>query len=125
MTPRLRSNLIFLPLGIQLLAAITAVGALGFVNTALSGFVAEYRGELILPAPSRLFLDHPAVVQGIVLGLFVLSCLGCYWSRKKVKDEADQLVIQGVIQSVVWCLAVIYVSGAIMAGLLPFFSLKR
>lgn len=121
MTPRLRSKLTVLPLGIQLFAAITAVGAINFVHSSMVTLLEEHRGQIELSSVSRLFLYHPTIARGIVFGLFALSCVGYYWTRKKIKDEADQILIQGIVQSVVWPLAIVYVSGAIMAGMQPYF----
>jgi hypothetical protein len=61
----------------------------------------------------------------IVVGLFAISAICFFVSRSRMKEEADQLAIQGAVFGVVWWLGVFYAGAVVMAAAVAYVALNQ
>jgi type II secretory pathway component PulF len=123
MTPTTRTGLSLIPLALQFVAMVSALGAISFFVPATAAFLKTYEGKIVVPAPTRLLVEHSGAAKLVVVGLFAVSVITFLITRFKLKEEADRLAVQSAVCSAVWLIAVTYVGGVLMAAALPHFAL--
>lgn len=120
MKPAIRTALSLLPLVLQFSAMASAWGGISFAVLAVTGFIKKHEGKLDIPEPTQLLVEHSSAAKLIVVGFFAVSVLTFLITRLKVKEETDRLIIQNAVYGFVWCFAVTYVGGVLMAAVLPY-----
>lgn len=125
MSPAVRRSLSLLPLALQFLASVSAMAVISFFLPVLSAFLAEHEGKFMVPGPTRLLVEHTAAAKLIVFGFFAFSAISFVATRYKMKEEADQVVMQSTVYGVIWYVGIVYVGGVLMAAALPYFALHN
>ncbi len=118
-----RKVLSILPLAQQFVAMMSAISLISFIVPAAQHVIGEAEGKVQIPTTSRVLVDNSGVAKIMLFGLFGISAVTYFWTRNKMKDEADQLAVQSSVYGFVWYLGITVLGGMIMAGLLPYFAL--
>jgi len=124
MKPETRTAISIVPLGLQGVAMISGVATVLFFVPEVVAFLKEHEGKLVIPRPTRLLVDHPGAASLVVVGLFSVSVFTFFFTRLKMKDEADRLAVQGAVYGAVWYAGTSYIGGVLMAMALPYFALN-
>jgi hypothetical protein len=119
-----RTVVSLVPLAFQGLAALSAVTVISFFQPRVVNFLKNHEGKLVVPGPTRLLVEHAGAAKMVVVALFAVSALTYLVTRSKMKEEADQLVVQGAVYGAVWYTGIIYVGGVLMSAALPYLALN-
>ena len=102
----------------------SAYAMTSFLSQATGSLIKEHEGKGIVPAPSLLLVSHPGVAKLFLVGLFGISVAFFFVSRSRMKEEADQLAVQGAVFGLVWWLGFAYAAGVIMAAVVAYVALN-
>jgi len=125
MKPSLRQGLSWVPLILQFLAMTSALALISFLSPTVASLVKEHDGKSVVPRPAVLLANYPVTAKMIVVGLFAVSFACFFISRSRMKDEVDQLAIQGAVFGIVWWLGIFYSSAVIMAGVVAYIAVNQ
>ena len=123
MHPKLRTVLQLLPIALQFIATIAAISLISFMAPVTQRLIGEAEGKVAVPAPSRLFVENVGVAKMALIALFLLSVATVIFTRKKMKAEADRMLVQSAVLSIIWYIGITLLGGIVMAALLPHFAL--
>tara|TARA_R110002111_G_scaffold38072_2_gene72750 strand:+ start:321 stop:707 length:387 start_codon:yes stop_codon:yes gene_type:complete len=118
-----RKLLSIIPLGLQFVAMVSAISLISFIVPATQHVINEAEGKIQIPTPSQFMIENSGAAKILIFGLFAISAVTYFWTRKKMKEEADQLAIQSTVYGIVWYVGISVLGGMVMAGLLPYFAL--
>lgn len=118
-----RTALQFLPIVLQGAGVAAALGIISFIVPIAARLIEEAEGKTPVPTPSRLLVEHAGAAKLAIVALFAVSVVTFLVTRSKMKEEADRLIVQGAVSSVVWYAGITLLGGIIMAALLPHFAL--
>jgi len=113
----------FLPIVLQGAGVAAALGIISFIVPIAARLIEEAEGKTPVPTPSRLLVEHAGAAKLAIVALFAVSVVTFLVTRSKMKEEADRLIVQGAVSSVVWYAGITLLGGIIMAALLPHFAL--
>jgi hypothetical protein len=123
MNPKLRTVLQLLPIALQFIATIAAVSLISFIAPVTQRLIGEADGKVAVPAPSRLFVENVEAAKMALIALFLVSAATMILTRKKMKEEADRMLVQSAVLSTIWYVGITLLGGIVMAALLPHFAL--
>ena len=123
MNPKLRTVLQLLPIALQFIATLAAVGLISFIAPVTQRLIGEAEGKVAVPAPSRLFVENVGAAKMALIALFLVSAVTMILTRKKMKEEADRMLVQSAVLSTIWYVGITLLGGIVMAALLPHFAL--
>ena len=123
MDSRVRSILRFAPIALQFAALVAAIGVVSFVTPVTRQLVRQAEGTVAIPTPTRVFIEHTRAAKLIFASLFLVSIMTMVVTAAKIKDEADRVLVESVVFSVVWYIGIALLGGIVMAALLPHFAL--
>jgi hypothetical protein len=123
MNPRLRTILQLLPIALQFVAMAAAIGLISFMAPVTQRLIHEAEGKVAIPTPSRLFVENVGAVKIVLVALFLVSSLTMVFTRTKVKEAADRMIVESAVLSIIWYVGITILGGVVMAALLPHFAL--
>lgn len=119
-----RTFLKLLPLGLQ---GFVLIGALGvvmmFMVPIAAQIIEEAEGKIQMPAPSLLLVEHAGVAKFLLVAIYAVSLCTYSFTRKFIKNEAEQVIIQNAVYGAVWYVGIVFLSAMAMAAILPYFVL--
>lgn len=120
---RVRTVLQFVPIALQFFAMAAAIGIVSFIAPVTQRLIKETESSVAVPAPTKLFVENAGVAKMIMIALFLASVLSIVCTRVKIKEDADRLLVQSVVLSIVWYVGIMLLGGIVMAALLPYFAM--
>jgi hypothetical protein len=91
MKPGTRKVLSIVPIGLQFVAMTSAISVISFIVPATQRVIERAEGKIQTPTPSRLLIENPGAAKLLIVGLFGMSVIAYFWTRKK-DDESGRSV---------------------------------
>lgn len=123
MKQRTRTFLTLLPLGLQALALMGALGIISFMVPVTTRVIELAESEVDIPAPSQLLVDNAGVAKFLLIAIFSVSVIAYFYTRHFIKEEAEQAIKQNAVYGIVWYVGITILGGMVLAALLPYFAL--